>query len=113
MKILLIGGTGFIGRFVAEQLRQSSHQVTVFHRGRTKLPEATEEILGDRNFLQDINSSFAAPNLMLSSTLFSALRARLCSSWILSAALQPAWLRSAAWMFIAQSACFMALNPVS
>jgi nucleoside-diphosphate-sugar epimerase len=58
MKILLIGGTGFIGRFVAEQLQQSGHQVTVFHRGRTKLPEATEEILGDRNFLQDHQLEF-------------------------------------------------------
>ena len=58
MKILLIGGTGFIGPFVAEQLQQKGHQVTVFHRGRTKLPEHTEEILGDRNFLQDHQPEF-------------------------------------------------------
>lgn len=58
MKILLIGGTGFIGRFVAEQLQQSGHHVTVFHRGKTKLPEGTEEILGDRNSLQDHQPEF-------------------------------------------------------
>jgi nucleoside-diphosphate-sugar epimerase len=58
MKILLIGGTGFIGRFVASQLQESGHHVTVFHRGKTKLPENTEEILGNRNFLQDHQPEF-------------------------------------------------------
>ena len=58
MQILLIGGTGFIGRFVAEQLQQSGHQVTVFHRGKTALAENTEEILGDRNFLQNHQPEF-------------------------------------------------------
>lgn len=58
MNILLIGGTGFIGRFVVDQLQQSGHSVTVFHRGHTKLPEGAEEILGDRNFLQDHQPEF-------------------------------------------------------
>jgi nucleoside-diphosphate-sugar epimerase len=62
MKILLIGGTGFIGRFVTEQLQQSGHHVTVFHRGKTKLPEGTEEMLGDRNFLQDHQPEFRRQN---------------------------------------------------
>jgi nucleoside-diphosphate-sugar epimerase len=58
MKILLIGGSGFIGHFAAEQLQQSGHSVTVFHRGNTKLPEGTEEILGNRQFLQDHQPEF-------------------------------------------------------
>jgi nucleoside-diphosphate-sugar epimerase len=58
MKVLLIGGSGFIGRFTAEQLLQSGHQVTVFHRGNTKLPQGTEEILGNRQFLQDHQPEF-------------------------------------------------------
>jgi nucleoside-diphosphate-sugar epimerase len=58
MNLLLIGGTGFIGRFAVEQLQQSGHRVTVFHRGNTKLPIGVEEILGNRQFLQDHQLEF-------------------------------------------------------
>ena len=58
MKILLIGGSGFIGHFTAEHLQQNSHSVTVFHRGKTSAPQGTEEILGDRQFLQDHQPEF-------------------------------------------------------
>lgn len=58
MKILLIGGSGFIGRFTAAQLQQGGHNVTVFHRGKTSAPQGTEEILGDRQFLQDQQPEF-------------------------------------------------------
>jgi nucleoside-diphosphate-sugar epimerase len=58
MNILLIGGTGFIGRFAVEQIQQSGHSVTVFHRGNTKLPGGAEEILGNRQFLQDHQPEF-------------------------------------------------------
>src|SRR5689334_766159 len=58
MKILLIGGSGFIGQFTAGQLQQSGHSVTIFHRGKTAAPQGTEEILGDRRFLQDHQPEF-------------------------------------------------------
>ena len=58
MKILLIGGTGFIGRFVVGQLQESGHQVTVFHRGKTAGPQGAEEIFGDRQFLQNHQPEF-------------------------------------------------------
>jgi nucleoside-diphosphate-sugar epimerase len=58
MKVLLIGGSGFIGHFAAEQLQQSGHSVTVFHRGNTKAPAGTEEILGNRQFLQGHQPDF-------------------------------------------------------
>jgi len=58
MKILLIGGSGFIGQFTAAQLQQSGHSVTIFHRGKTSAPQGTEEILGDRRFLQDHQPEF-------------------------------------------------------
>lgn len=58
MKILLIGGTGFIGQFTAQQLLQSGHHVTVFHRGKTSAPQGTEEILGNRQSLQDHQIEF-------------------------------------------------------
>src|SRR6478735_6364186 len=58
MKVLLIGGSGFIGQFTAAQLQQSGHSVTIFHRGKTSAPQGTEEILGDRRFLQDHQPEF-------------------------------------------------------
>src|SRR5215472_8671028 len=58
MKVLLIGGSGFIGPFTATELLKNGHQVTVFHRGRTRAPEGAEQILGDRQFLQDHQPEF-------------------------------------------------------
>jgi nucleoside-diphosphate-sugar epimerase len=58
MKVLLIGGSGFIGRFTADQLLKSGHSVTVFHRGNAKLPAGVEEILGNRQSLQDHQPEF-------------------------------------------------------
>lgn len=51
MRLLIIGGTQFVGRHIAEIALERGHQVTVFHRGRTNadaVPDA-EHILGDRN----------------------------------------------------------------
>jgi nucleoside-diphosphate-sugar epimerase len=58
MKILLIGGSGFIGSFTAPMLQKDGHHVTIFHRGKTRAPEGAEEILGDHNFLQDHQLEF-------------------------------------------------------
>jgi nucleoside-diphosphate-sugar epimerase len=51
MRILLIGGNGFIGRFVVAALQQQEHAVAVFHRGTSALPAGVDEIRGDRNHL--------------------------------------------------------------
>ncbi|WP_298210737.1 NAD-dependent epimerase/dehydratase family protein [Ferrimicrobium sp.] len=51
MRILVVGGTQFIGRYVTEELLRRGDEVTLFHRGKTNLdlfPEATH-LLGDRN----------------------------------------------------------------
>jgi nucleoside-diphosphate-sugar epimerase len=58
MKILLIGGSGFIGPSTVTALQKGGHQVTIFHRGKTSAPPETEEILGDRQFLQDHQPEF-------------------------------------------------------
>ncbi|HZS29135.1 MAG TPA: NAD-dependent epimerase/dehydratase family protein [Candidatus Angelobacter sp.] len=58
MKILLIGGSGFIGPYTATMLLKGGHQVTIFHRGKTRAPEGAEEIFGDRQFLQDHQLEF-------------------------------------------------------
>lgn len=59
MKILAIGGTGFIGPFVMEQLQRAGHSVTVFHRGNSPLPAGALEILGDRNRLSEHRATLA------------------------------------------------------
>jgi nucleoside-diphosphate-sugar epimerase len=51
MRILLIGGNGFIGRFVAAELIQQRHVVAVFHRGTTAALAGVEQVRGDRNQL--------------------------------------------------------------
>ena len=51
MRLLIIGGTRFVGRHMAESAIERGHDVTVFHRGKTgadDLPKATR-ILGDRD----------------------------------------------------------------
>jgi nucleoside-diphosphate-sugar epimerase len=58
MKILLIGGSGFIGPSTAKALQQAGHHATIFHRGKTIAPAGTEEILGNRQFLQDHQPEF-------------------------------------------------------
>ncbi len=50
MKLLIIGGTAFVGRTIAEYALSQGHEVSLFHRGKTNvdiLPEA-EHLLGDR-----------------------------------------------------------------
>src|SRR3979411_3361633 len=51
MRILLIGGNGFIGRFVVAALKQQGHELVVFHRGTTAAPSGVDEIRGDRHQL--------------------------------------------------------------
>ena len=51
MRLLLIGGNGFIGRFVVAALQAHGHAVTVFHRGTTAAPAGVDEIRGDHNQL--------------------------------------------------------------
>ncbi len=51
MKILILGGTVFVGRHIAELAIARGHDVTVFHRGSKGLGivAGAAEILGDRN----------------------------------------------------------------
>lgn len=69
MKILIIGGTGFIGTHVVRRLASDGHEVTVFHRGQTnaELPSGVQSIFGDRRRLSDFRDEFEqlAPQVVL------------------------------------------------
>lgn len=54
MKILILGGTGFLGPALVEVAQQRGHSITVFNRGRTeerigRLPGEVERLIGDRD----------------------------------------------------------------
>lgn len=51
LRILLLGGTGFIGPHMVRYAVERGHQVSIFTRGRREidLPESVEQLVGDRN----------------------------------------------------------------
>lgn len=51
MKLLVLGGTRFLGRHLVQQAQARGHEVTLFHRGRTapELFDDAEHLRGDRN----------------------------------------------------------------
>ena len=69
MRILVIGGTNFMGPLVVRSLSEQGHEVTVFHRGqtRTDLPHGVKEILGDRTSLTEraVQLQRLAPEVVL------------------------------------------------
>src|SRR6185369_11065365 len=56
MKVLVIGGTGYIGTHTVEELVRRGHDVTVFARGQTiaRLPADVQFIKGDRHRSEEI-----------------------------------------------------------
>ncbi|HCF27403.1 MAG TPA: NAD-dependent dehydratase [Cyanobacteria bacterium UBA11049] len=69
MRILLIGGTNFIGPPVVRHLCAMGHEVTVFHRGKTsaELPLEVNQIIGDRANLPNFKREFerVSPQVVL------------------------------------------------
>jgi nucleoside-diphosphate-sugar epimerase len=69
MRVLILGGTRFIGPPVVRCLVEQGHSVTVFHRGVSiaQLPLGVRSILGDRNNLYVFRSTFEklAPDVVL------------------------------------------------
>jgi 2'-hydroxyisoflavone reductase len=51
LRILILGGTGFIGPYQVHYAVDRGHRVTVFNRGRRQadLPDGVEHLIGDRN----------------------------------------------------------------
>lgn len=80
MRILVIGGTGFVGRHVVRRLARSGHAVTVFHRDttRTDLPDGVATLLGDRDALAAHAAAFCrlAPDVVLDVIPYTEQQAR-------------------------------------
>jgi len=51
MKILVLGGTQFVGRHIVEALVSAGHLVSIFNRGKSadELPVQVERLRGDRD----------------------------------------------------------------
>ena len=51
LHVLILGGTQFVGRHIAEALLAAGHRVTVFNRGKSidELPTTVERLRGDRD----------------------------------------------------------------
>jgi nucleoside-diphosphate-sugar epimerase len=69
VRVLVIGGTGFVGSGVVERLVGMGDEVTVFHRGHTgaDLLSELEHILGERRHLVDFAKRFErlAPDMVV------------------------------------------------
>jgi nucleoside-diphosphate-sugar epimerase len=80
MKILVIGGTGFIGPHVVRDLAARGHEVAVFHRGSHagELPPGVVRIQGDRRAIASHRPSLAAfaPEVVIDVVLSSGRQAR-------------------------------------
>jgi len=80
MKILIIGGTRFMGQPLSGFLISQGHDVTVFHRGQTPLSPHIDaaEILGDRNYLERESDQLRAlrPEVVIDMMLLTEAQAR-------------------------------------
>jgi len=80
MRILLIGGNGFIGSPLARELRASGHEVAVFHRSADQDSAGSDvvQIPGDRNRLHDYRDQLQrfSPDVIIDVILSSGEQAR-------------------------------------
>jgi nucleoside-diphosphate-sugar epimerase len=78
MRLLLVGGSGFIGPHVARDLVSRGHDVVVFHRGRTAAPAGVREVVGDRTRLSEHSDTLRslAPDVVIDLVLSSGTQAR-------------------------------------
>lgn len=81
MRVLVIGGTGFIGPYVVRRLHAAGHDVAIYHRGHaeSELPPAVRHLHGERAELashRDALSAFA-PEVALDMYAMTEADARL------------------------------------
>lgn len=78
MRILLIGGNGFIGSPLARELQASGHQVAMLHRGAQSDDSGVVVIAGDRNRLPELRKEVGrfGPDVIVDLILSSEEQAR-------------------------------------
>ncbi|NUO15068.1 MAG: NAD-dependent epimerase/dehydratase family protein [Planctomycetaceae bacterium] len=80
MRVLILGGTAFIGAAAARRLHALGHEVMVFHRGKTRspLPPEIRHVLGDRHDWNRHAGELAAlkPDVLLDMLAMTAQDAR-------------------------------------
>ena len=87
MRVLVIGGSGFIGPHIVHALENAGHDVTVFHRGTSQSQVASHksqvvshksQVLGDRRHLADYAGQLRAlkPDVVVDVILSSGRPAR-------------------------------------
>jgi nucleoside-diphosphate-sugar epimerase len=78
VRILVIGGNGFIGSPLLRELRKSGHDIAVFHRRAASPSGDVRQIQGDRNRLTEHRDEIAqfAPEVVIDLILSSGGQAR-------------------------------------
>jgi len=80
MKILILGGTKFIGPHVVKRLHQAGHEIVLFHRGETHYPFSfsVPNIRGDRANLLAVKKQFAelSPDIVIDMIAYSEADAK-------------------------------------
>jgi nucleoside-diphosphate-sugar epimerase len=80
MRILVIGGTRFMGPYVIRNLCAAGHEISIFHRGQTgaELPDGVREILGNRDRLLEYANHFQqlSPEVVLDMVVWHEQHAR-------------------------------------
>ena len=61
MKILIVGGTRFVGKAIVKELLIEGHDIFLFTRGNNPIPEGVVHIKGDRNREEDLKQLSANP----------------------------------------------------
>ena len=78
MKVLVVGGTGFIGSHLVRKLLDSGTDVVVFHSGRTNPAPKVKTIIGDRASLTDYKGEFRrfGPDIVIDLITFTENEAK-------------------------------------
>ncbi len=80
MRVLIIGGTKFMGPHVIRRLITMGHTVTAFHRGQSELDPSlgAKELLGDRNDFSSLRQAVDTcnPDVILDMVLFTEQQAQ-------------------------------------
>ncbi|MFH7025321.1 MAG: NAD-dependent epimerase/dehydratase family protein [Heteroscytonema crispum UTEX LB 1556] len=62
MRILIMGGTRFIGVYLTQLLLEEGHSVTLFNRGNRPFPQGVEQIIGDRTDATQLKEKLSLRN---------------------------------------------------